>query len=94
MFLPLNPTPLRSKVEDAIKAEIKAHVEEQGGNELLNIAPKKPNWDLKRDITKKMDKLNRRTQVAIVEIIKERIAQQAAEESSEEESDEEDEEAD
>ena len=40
----------------------------------LDVAPKKANWDLKRDIQKKMDKLERRTQAAIVELIKEKVA--------------------
>ncbi|KAK3415089.1 hypothetical protein EUGRSUZ_H00657 [Eucalyptus grandis] len=31
----------------------------------INIAPKKPNWDLRRDVQKKLDKLERRTQKAI-----------------------------
>ena len=56
---------------------------------MLNIAPKKPNWDLKRDIAKKMEKLNRRTQVAIVGLIKERIEKQAEEESDSDEDDDE-----
>ncbi len=40
----------------------------------LDVAPKKPNWDLKRDITKKLEKLERRTQQAIVEMIREQVA--------------------
>ena len=40
----------------------------------LDVEPKKPNWDLKRDITKKLEKLERRTQQAIVEMIKEQVA--------------------
>lgn len=39
----------------------------------LNIAPRKVNWDLKRDIEEKLRKLDRRTQRAIVEIIRERM---------------------
>ena len=31
----------------------------------LNIAPKKPNWDLRRDVQKKLDKLEKRTQKAL-----------------------------
>ncbi|CAH8306106.1 unnamed protein product [Eruca vesicaria subsp. sativa] len=31
----------------------------------VNIAPKKPNWDLRRDVQKKLDKLERRTQKAM-----------------------------
>ena len=46
----------------------------------LNIAPKKPDWDLKRDIDKRLQKLQRRTQRAIVELIRKRLAEEAAEE--------------
>ncbi|KAF3794409.1 Coiled-coil domain-containing protein 12 [Nymphaea thermarum] len=35
----------------------------------INIAPKKPNWDLRRDIQKKLDKLEKRTQKALYEIM-------------------------
>ncbi len=35
----------------------------------LNIIPKKSNIDLKRHISKKMDKLNKRTELSIVEIL-------------------------
>jgi hypothetical protein len=41
----------------------------------LDIAPKKPNWDLKRDIAKKLEKLERRTQAAIVKLIKQKLAE-------------------
>jgi len=36
---------------------------------LLSLAPKKPNWDLKRDVAKKLEKLDRRTQRAIAELL-------------------------
>ena len=36
---------------------------------LANLAPRKIDWDLKRDIAKKLEKLERRTQKAIVEIL-------------------------
>mmetsp|Transcript_9681 Transcript_9681/g.19012 ORF Transcript_9681/g.19012 Transcript_9681/m.19012 type:complete len:153 (+) Transcript_9681:65-523(+) len=87
------PESKKSKQDDApetaIQRELRSHNEENGGTELLNIAPRKPNWDLKRDVAKKMEKLQRRTQLAIVELIKERIAKEAAEEagSGDEESD-------
>jgi len=35
---------------------------------MLNVAPKKANWDLRRDIAVKLAKLERRTQRAIVEL--------------------------
>ncbi|CAA7391054.1 unnamed protein product [Spirodela intermedia] len=34
----------------------------------VNIAPKKPNWDLRRDVQKRLDKLERRTQKALYEL--------------------------
>lgn len=37
------------------------------------MAPKKPNWDLKRDVEKKLEKLDRKTQRAIYEIIRKRL---------------------
>lgn len=41
--------------------------------DLSNLAPRKPDWDLKRDINKKLEKLERRTQRAIAELIRERL---------------------
>lgn len=38
--------------------------------DLLNIQPKKPNWDLKRDLEKRLDKLRPRTQAAINTLIR------------------------
>ncbi|KAL2994425.1 hypothetical protein AAZX31_10G164100 [Glycine max] len=35
----------------------------------LNIAPKKPNWDLRRDVQKKLDKLEKRTQKALYQLM-------------------------
>eukprot|EP00903_Cladosiphon_okamuranus_P014519 g13467.t1 len=67
-----------------IQLELKRQKETQDEEE-LNIAPKKANWDLKRDVEKKLEKLNRRTQRAIVEIIRERMAEEAANASSSEE---------
>ncbi|XP_049936161.1 uncharacterized protein LOC116262407 [Nymphaea colorata] len=44
----------------------------------INIAPKKPNWDLRRDIQKKLDKLEKRTQKALYEIMREQEQQELA----------------
>lgn len=35
----------------------------------LNIAPKKPNWDLRRDVQKKLDKLEKRTMKALSQLM-------------------------
>lgn len=37
------------------------------------MAPKKANWDLRRDVEKKLEKLDRRTQKAILETIRQRL---------------------
>lgn len=38
--------------------------------DLANLAPRKPDWDLKRDVAKKLEKLEKRTQRAIAELIR------------------------
>ena len=42
----------------------------------LNLIPKKNNSDLKKNLAKKLEKLNRKTEIAILEIIKENIKKQ------------------
>jgi len=37
------------------------------------LAPRKPDWDLKRDVAPKLQKLERRTQRAIAELILDRL---------------------
>lgn len=37
------------------------------------MAPRKPDWDLKRDVAKKLERLEKRTQRAIAEMIRERL---------------------
>ncbi|KAL8924974.1 MAG: hypothetical protein Q9172_002456 [Xanthocarpia lactea] len=41
--------------------------------DLFKLQPKKPNWDLKRDVARKMEVLNRRTDNAIAKLVRERI---------------------
>ncbi|KAF5389830.1 hypothetical protein D9757_003586 [Collybiopsis confluens] len=55
--------------------------EEKRAEELnvFNIAPKRPNWDLKRETDKKLAKLERRTQEAIHTLIRQRLAAQKGE---------------
>ena len=56
---------------------------------VTSMAPKKINWDLKRDISDKLAKLERRTQKAIVRILKERLELEAAKAVNEDDSDDE-----
>ncbi|KAL3945523.1 MAG: hypothetical protein SGBAC_000422 [Bacillariaceae sp.] len=57
----------------------------QSTEAVKDMAPKKVNWDLKRDIESDLAKLERRTQRALVELLKERLDKEA-DESEEEES--------
>jgi coiled-coil domain-containing protein 12 len=41
--------------------------------DITNLAPRKPDWDVKRDVAEKLERLDRRTQKAIAELIRERL---------------------
>ncbi|KAM7340508.1 hypothetical protein ACRRTK_001126 [Alexandromys fortis] len=63
-------------VEEKVKEQLEAAKPEPVIEEvdLANLAPRKPDWDLKRDVAKKLEKLEkRRTQRAIAELIRERL---------------------
>ncbi|KAJ4959900.1 hypothetical protein NE237_019810 [Protea cynaroides] len=68
--------PVLPKFEDPIATEPPAP--ENTKDPFVNIAPKKPNWDLKRDVLKKLEKLERRTQKAIVQLMEEQQKQNEA----------------
>jgi len=62
-----------------VTEEISEHLEKAKPDKLFEevdlatLAPRKPDWDLKRDLAKKLDKLEKRTQKAIIELIRERL---------------------
>ncbi|KRX68776.1 Coiled-coil domain-containing protein 12 [Trichinella sp. T9] len=67
-----------AKPEDVIEElrvdiEQATNVDNSGEIDLNSLAPRKIDWDLKRDLQLKLDKLERRTQKAIVQIISERL---------------------
>ncbi|ORX92333.1 mRNA splicing factor [Basidiobolus meristosporus CBS 931.73] len=41
--------------------------------DLANLAPKKPNWDLKRDVEKQLNRLEKKTKASIAELIRIRL---------------------
>lgn len=41
--------------------------------DLFRLQPKKPNWDLKRDVGRKLERLNLRTDNAIARLVRERV---------------------
>ncbi|XP_052180729.1 uncharacterized protein LOC127793946 [Diospyros lotus] len=59
--------PVLPKFEDPVA--IVPVPEERKEDPFVNIAPKKPNWDLRRDLQKKLDKLERRTQKAMFQLM-------------------------
>ncbi|KIP06031.1 hypothetical protein PHLGIDRAFT_46883, partial [Phlebiopsis gigantea 11061_1 CR5-6] len=59
--------------EEIIKEDAERRAQEL---DLHNIAPRRPNWDLKRDLDKKLAKLERKTQEAIHTLIRQRLAAQ------------------
>ncbi|XP_050215405.1 uncharacterized protein LOC126666623 isoform X2 [Mercurialis annua] len=61
--------PVLPKFEDPIAAA--PPPSENKEDPFLNIAPKKPNWDLRRDVQKKLDKLERRFQKATYKLMEE-----------------------
>ncbi|XP_064630579.1 coiled-coil domain-containing protein 12-like [Lineus longissimus] len=65
------PVEVGDKVKDQLEAARPEPVVEEV--DLVNLAPRKPDWDLKRDVAKKLEKLDRRTQRAIAELIRDRL---------------------
>ncbi|KAJ3826445.1 mRNA splicing factor [Lentinula raphanica] len=71
---------VEKKVE-GLAEQVIAEDEEKRAEDLnvFNIAPKRPNWDLKRETDKKLAKLERKTQEAIHTLIRQRLAAQKGE---------------
>ncbi len=44
--------------------------------DLNALAPKKPNWDLKRDLEKKLNRLDKMTQIAVADLIRKRLQEE------------------
>ncbi|KAK9513710.1 hypothetical protein VZT92_027222 [Zoarces viviparus] len=65
------PVSVEDKVKDQLEAANPEPIIEEV--DLANLAPRKPDWDLKRDVAKKLEKLERRTQRAIAELIRDRL---------------------
>jgi len=73
------------EMDDTLEANVKGLAEQIVADDeakraqdldLLNIAPKRPNWDLKREMEKKLAKLERQTQQAVHTLIRQRLAAQ------------------
>ncbi|ETN80671.1 Cwf18 pre-mRNA splicing factor [Necator americanus] len=66
---------------DIVEEVIASHLEDTKNTkavetvDLSTLAPKKIDWDLKRDIEARLQKLERRTQKCIAELIRQRLAE-------------------
>lgn len=70
------PEDVVSQVTDQLEAAKAPQVTNE--LDISNLAPRKSDWDLKRDVAKKLEKLERRTQKAIAELIRDRLKQRQA----------------
>ncbi|KAI1182548.1 cwf18 pre-mRNA splicing factor-domain-containing protein [Nemania serpens] len=61
-------------VEEETRKAAAEDAKDDQGIDLFKLQPKKPNWDLKRDLEKKLEVLNVRTDNAIARLVRERIA--------------------
>ena len=80
------PTEGQDTLEDRARTLAKAAQEQEKKEkeqekplDLFTLQPKKPNWDLKRDLAKKMELLDQRTDNAVRRIVKEKIEGQKKE---------------
>ena len=62
-----------AEVEEEIRQRAAEDEQDEKGIDLFKLQPKKPNWDLKRDLDKKLEILNVRTENAIARLVRERI---------------------
>lgn len=60
-------------LEADIKRKAAQEAAEDKGIDLFKLQPKKPNWDLKRELNKKLEVLNVRTDNAIARLVRERL---------------------
>jgi coiled-coil domain-containing protein 12 len=89
-FAAATPVSSKSMLQDALR---EAQRDTQRGTApldataVVNMAPKKINWDLKRDIQPKLAKLEKRTQKAIVEMLKKRLELEASQAADDDDDD-------
>ncbi|KAL7623370.1 hypothetical protein AAE478_007051 [Parahypoxylon ruwenzoriense] len=63
-----------ASVEAEIRRKAAEDAADDKGVDLFKLQPRKPNWDLKRDLDEKLGVLNVRTDNAIAKLVRERIA--------------------
>ncbi|KAF9953301.1 hypothetical protein BGZ72_005519 [Mortierella alpina] len=62
---------IEKKMEGVVEKVIQEENEKRAKDvDIFTLAPKKPNWDLKRDIEPKLLKLEKKTRAAVIELIR------------------------
>ncbi|KAG0057159.1 hypothetical protein BGZ83_001102 [Gryganskiella cystojenkinii] len=62
---------VEKKMEGVVERTLQEEEEKRAKDvDIFALAPKKPNWDLKRDIEPKLAKLEKKTRAAIIELIR------------------------
>eukprot|EP00928_Gymnodinium_smaydae_P071576 TRINITY_DN55125_c0_g1_i1.p1 TRINITY_DN55125_c0_g1~~TRINITY_DN55125_c0_g1_i1.p1 ORF type:complete len:170 (-),score=57.87 TRINITY_DN55125_c0_g1_i1:48-557(-) len=72
---PITSADIEKEIDEEIAAILEAAEDEE---QVLAIAPRKPNWDLKRDVERKTQVLQARTDRAVVQLIRRRIQEAKA----------------
>jgi coiled-coil domain-containing protein 12 len=67
-----------AEVEEEIRRKAAEDEDNERGIDLFKLQPKKPNWDLKRELNQKLEVLNVRTDNAIARLVRERLAAKQA----------------
>ena len=62
-----------SKLEVETRTQAEKEEQDEKPLDLFKLQPKKPNWDLKRNLAEKMEILNVRTDNAIARLVRERV---------------------
>ena len=61
--------PAKAPEFEEIEVDLDAVIGQEPEEVVVNVAPKKANWDLRRDIAPKLAKLERRTQRAMIQLM-------------------------
>lgn len=68
-----------AEIESEVRRKAAEDAGDDRGIDLFKLQPKKPNWDLKRELDKKLEVLNVRTDNAIARLVRQRLQEKKAE---------------
>lgn len=68
-----------AELEADVRRKAAEDAADDKGIDLFKLQPKKPNWDLKRELDKKLEVLNVRTDNAIARLVRQRLQEKKAE---------------